>query len=117
MRYTLLLVVLAGCLIEYGDDKPVPLTTAERAWLDDALPAMQAQCIVCHSGTAESPGFLAGDTAWEIRDTLLQSGVVDVVAPERSRLLSKGAHYGPAMTASQAADILGWLQAERDEQH
>jgi hypothetical protein len=118
-RAALCFVALAGCLIESADDRhevqQPQLSTAERAWLDDALPALEAQCVVCHSGTAGSPSFLAGETPWQIRDSLLASGVVDVAAPETSRLLTKGVHYGPAMNAVDTAALLHWLQAERDE--
>ena len=115
MRAAILLVLLAGCLIE-GDEEVTPEPTyAEKAWLVEALPVFQQSCMACHWQTTDAPGFLAGDTAWEIRLSLLASGVVSVRAPETSRVLTKGAHAGPALLAVDASKILYWLQAERDQ--
>ena len=35
-------------------------------------------------------------------------------APRSSRVLSKGTHEGPALTAQEASKILGWIEAEHD---
>jgi hypothetical protein len=59
--------------------------------------------------------FLAGDTIWEIRETVLASDVVNLDAPATSRLLTKGVHTGPAMNAIEVSDLLVWLQAEQAE--
>ena len=119
----MVLLLLAGCTIDFVDDpKPPPeppppmLTTAERAWREQALPVFKAQCIVCHgNGAVGTIGFLAGNDEWEIRQTILASGEVNLDQPTASRLLQKGSHTGPAMTAQMASSILSWIQAERDE--
>lgn len=119
---TILLVLMAGCTLEFGDGKdpaddppPPSLTQAERAWVEQALPVLKANCVTCHAGTDPSISFLAGNTVWEMRQSILASGVVNVDVPTASRIFTKGAHSGPAMTAAQASDLLAWLQAERDE--
>lgn len=118
MRYLAFLVLLASC-IEYGDFDPAPtdpLTPAQRAWLERALPVFQAQCIACHgNSTVDTMNFLAGDTPWEIRENVLASGVVDVESPTGSRLLTKGVHTGPMMSEADVAAILAWLEAEQAE--
>lgn len=118
MRYLAMLVLVVGC-VEYGDNRPPPeppLTPAERAWLDEALPVFQALCMACHAQTAvDTPDFLAGETPWEIRDNLLASGTVNLDDPARSRLFVKGVHSGPAMSSDQISAILDWIEAERDE--
>ncbi|HEX5061244.1 MAG TPA: hypothetical protein VFV99_17880 [Kofleriaceae bacterium] len=119
MRGAILLVLLAGCVIEGPDgmDRGPAYTQAEKAWLAEALPVLQANCVVCHSASdvRGGIGFLDGETAWDIRSNLLASGEVNLDRPETSRLLSKGAHQGPAMTATEASKLLFWIQAERDE--
>jgi hypothetical protein len=40
--------------------------------------------------------------------------LVNLEAPQSSRILTKGAHSGPALLASQASDLLEWIAAERD---
>jgi mono/diheme cytochrome c family protein len=118
-----LLLVLAGCTLDFVDDPkpmpdppPPPLTAAERAWREEALPNFQAQCVQCHGNNGVGAmAFLAGNDEWEIRRTILASGVVNLDMPTASRVLQKGSHTGPAMTAQVASDILSWIVAERDE--
>jgi hypothetical protein len=40
--------------------------------------------------------------------------VINLSAPQSSRMLTKGAHTGPALEAKEASDILSWIVAERD---
>jgi len=106
-----LVVVVGGC-----STTSQPEGRAERAWEDLALPILQADCAACHA-TPGPLGFLAGDTPLAIRMSLLeyQPPIVDLGAPASSRLLTKGAHDGPGFSAQEAADLLEWIQAERDE--
>ena len=90
-----------------------PQDPAQRAFDDHALPVLEAACMVCHNGGQAEIGFLAGDTPEEIRATILASGIVDVSTPTNSRLLTKGVHTGPYLSAQQASDILQWLTAEQ----
>jgi mono/diheme cytochrome c family protein len=89
---------------------------ARTAWTNEAYPHLQQQCVGCHSGSEADIAFLAGGDATTIHDTLMGFTVqiVNTDAPGSSRLLTKGAHAGPALTAQESADILDWIQKERD---
>jgi len=117
-KLALVLVVLSGCALYFGDDSPPPspqqMSEAERLWINKAYPAMQQACTACHGAQDPSIAFLAGNDPWQVRDTLLASEFVSLDHPETSRLLTKGPHAGPGMTALQTSDILEWLTAERD---
>jgi hypothetical protein len=104
-------VVLAGCT-----QTAAPEGMAEREWEALALPILQADCVACHS-TPGPLGFLAGDTPLAIRKSVLeyQPPIVDLGAPVSSRLLTKGVHDGPALSAQQTSDLLEWITVERDE--
>jgi mono/diheme cytochrome c family protein len=113
------LVALAACngLIEGGDGNLTPeQKAAMSAWTNKAYPHLQQQCIGCHSGSEADIAFLAGGSSSAVHDTLMSFAVqvVNLDAPESSRLLTKGAHAGPSLTAVEASDILEWIQAERD---
>src|SRR6185312_5579440 len=89
---------------------------AMTAWTKQAYPHLSQQCVGCHSGSETDIAFLAGGTAAAVHDSLMTFNVqvVNLDAPESSRLLTKGAHAGPALTAVESADILEWIQKERD---
>ena len=113
MKHLVLVAMIAGCTGAKLEQHPQPTTEAEQLFVEQVLPMLQANCVVCHAG-AQAGGdvaFLAGDTWQEIRETLLAS---EVIAPEvtQSRLLTKGAHTGPHLTAEQTSLILQWLTAE-----
>ena len=110
-RVSLVLVLLAACVGDAEDDRS-RRSYAEKAWLAEALPIFQANCMVCHWATGEPPLFLAGETPWQVRNSALASMVVNLASPESSRVLTKGAHAGPALLPREAAKILYWLQAE-----
>src|SRR5437879_6644450 len=61
-------------------------------------------------------GYLAGMTDVMIRETAVAflPQVVNLNAPQSSRVLSKGVHEGPQLLSQEASDILEWLVAERD---
>ena len=115
-------VALVGCtgLIDNGNggtgaDSPA-VHTAKAKWLDEAYPIFQANCTACHAGSMAGVGFLVGTAAPDIRDTLLgfDPQVVDLDAPESSRVLTKGLHDGPALLADQASALLDWVEAEKE---
>jgi len=115
----LVVMALTACngLIEGGDGSLTPEQKAAlNAWNNKAYPHLQQQCVGCHSGTEADIAFLSGGTATAVHDSLMSFAVqvVNLDAPESSRLLTKGAHAGPALTASESSDILEWIQAERD---
>lgn len=113
------MLTIAGCtgLITGGTGGGSGLTpeqqVAQQKWLNEALPVLKANCTACHA--VQDPTFLAGKSDLDIRDTLLKFDpqVVNLNAPQSSRLLTKGAHNGPALLADQASALLEWIQAEQ----
>jgi hypothetical protein len=121
MRSTLFALLLVGCM-DGGSGKPLPidplfdppLTEEQQAWVDHALPVLQAACVHCHADKNSSIGFLAGDTPLEIRETFIASGVIDFNAePSSSRIFTKGVHQGPSLSAQELSELLEWFQIER----
>ncbi|MDB4957304.1 MAG: hypothetical protein JWO36_4873 [Myxococcales bacterium] len=114
------LVALVGCtgLIDGGSGQTLTpeQKIAQQKWLDKALPILKPNCGQCHAGSQPDIAFIAGATDLASRDTLLgfDPQIVNTDAPGSSRLMTKGAHAGPALLASQAADLLEWVQAEKD---
>jgi len=90
--------------------------TARSLFTTKAKPIFDAACAGCHSGSDPTVAFLAGADPMGVRKTLLEYDpqVVNLEAPTSSRILTKGAHSGPALLASQASDLIEWVQAERD---
>jgi hypothetical protein len=89
---------------------------AEQKWTNEALPAIRhATCDGCHAGSTAGVGFLVGMTDLDIRKTLMgfDPPVINLDAPPSSRILTKGAHNGPALQADDASAILDWVQAEQ----
>lgn len=110
-------LALVGCsgLIDGGDENITPEEKAARqAYIQKAKPVFDSTCASCHSGSVPTIAFIAGADPMAQRDTLLASEVINLEAPQSSRILTKGAHSGPAFLASQASDLLEWLAAERD---
>jgi hypothetical protein len=112
-------IMLIGCtgLIQGKDDPSI--SPEERAardkWVNGALPAFQsATCTTCHAGSMPDVAFLAGMSDLDARQTLLgfNPQVVNIDAPQSSRVLTKGAHAGPALDAQYVSPILEWIQAE-----
>ena len=89
---------------------------ARRAWLQEAQPVLAQNCIACHNGSRAGIGFLEGGDALAMRDDLLANDpvVVNLTAPQSSRVLTKGLHEGPALTAAQTSSILQWVQKQKD---
>lgn len=87
-----------------------------RAILDDG--ATGEACARCHSGEYTdaygAPDFL-GASAGSAYDALVGDVRFVGAVPEDSLLLTKGAHTGPAFTASQEAVVEQWLAIEAQE--
>ena len=49
MRYLLLTMLIASCADTQPPSATPHATDAERAWVDDVMPVMEASCIGCHS--------------------------------------------------------------------
>ncbi|HET9620033.1 MAG TPA: hypothetical protein VFP84_01610 [Kofleriaceae bacterium] len=117
----ILMIAAVGCtgLIGGGSDgKSDQQHQAASSWEDGAYPALKQACAVCHAGARPGVEFLDGSNADEVKATLLaySPAVVDFDAPASSRILSKGAHEGPELTADQSTALLQWLQDEKDAQ-
>lgn len=121
--FPLALLALVGCtgLIGTGegpeDEGLTPEEIAARElFVTKAAPVLKTSCVACHAGMP--PTFLAGATDLEMRDTVLayEPVVVNLDAPQSSRLLTKGPHSGPGLTATELSDVLEWIRAEKDAQ-
>jgi len=104
--------VLLGC--DVGSPPPSQVPARElfeaRAW-----PAL-ARCAGCHA-SQPTIDFLAPGTLEGAYATVFgyQPPVVDVESPASSLVLAMGKHTGPALLPAEAAGVLAWLEAERDE--
>jgi hypothetical protein len=125
VRSLALVLLVAGCTGNIEDKSLQGLTPeealAKTRWLKDAEPVFQAKCFMCHDGSmaAAMPPpdpYLAGMGDMAIRDTAIAyvPELVNLGAPRSSRVLSKGTHEGPALTAQEVSKILGWIEAEHD---
>lgn len=119
-RHLIVLALVVGCTGVINAPAP-PGQTPQQAlalqkWVKQALPVFKAKCSMCHDGSMPDIGFLAGMTDLMIRDTAIAflPQVVNLNAPQSSRVLSKGVHEGPQLLSPEASDILEWLIAERD---
>jgi hypothetical protein len=117
----LVLVALAGCTGNIDETATEGLSPAaakaQTAWVQRALPVFKAKCSSCHDGSvAGNPAYLAGKSDLDVRDTLLAFAppLVNLSAPQSSRVITKGNHEGPALLANEATGILAWITAQRD---
>jgi len=114
------ILVITGCsgLIDDGASSGLSPeeVIARKLWLEKALPTIRDNCLVCHDGSRPDIGFAVGASDLDKRDTLLayEPQVANLDAPASSRILTKGPHEGPALTAIQTSDLLEWLNAEKD---
>lgn len=110
-------LLVMGCsgLIDGGDENiSAEEQAARQAFIQKAKPVFDTTCVSCHSGSDPSVAFLEGADPMAVRAKLLASDYISLEAAQSSRILTKGAHSGPALLASQASDLLEWLAAERD---
>jgi hypothetical protein len=115
-------MALVGCsgLIDSDGGEEDTLTpeevAARKLYTDKAKSHLDNYCGSCHSGGMPMIDFLLGTNAEEQRTKMLgfDPPVLNLEAPTSSRLLTKGAHSGPALTAQQSSDILQWITAERE---
>lgn len=114
-------VGLLGCTGQIEEDIPEGITpeqeAARKAWVISAQPALEANCASCHGGSMPAVAWLEGspDINAQKEDLLTYSKpLVDFNAPQSSMLIKKGAHDGPALTASQSSGIIDWITKERE---
>ncbi|MBM4358388.1 MAG: hypothetical protein FJ096_09795 [Deltaproteobacteria bacterium] len=86
---------------------------AKVAFLEKVYPALAPTCVSCHGEGAIATQFLA-PTASEAYETIRTFGSI-LTSSKQSRLLTKGKHSGPALTASQAKICAEWLELELAE--
>lgn len=111
-----------GCTGEIQSDNLEGLPPAEQvartAWVEKALPVFTEACNSCHGGSMPNIAYIAGADDLMKRDTLVNyvPRVVNLGAPQSSRILTKGDHTanggGPALLSSQATGVLAWIVAE-----
>jgi hypothetical protein len=122
LGYLALLSLAAACTGEIESDNleglPPEEQVARTAWVDKALPVFAENCNSCHGGSMPMIAYVAGADDLMKRDTLINyvPRIVNLGAPQSSRVLTKGDHTatagGPALLAPQATDILTWILAE-----
>ena len=122
LGYLALLSLVAACTGEIESDNleglPPEEQVARSAWVDKALPIFAENCNSCHGGSMPMIAYVAGADDLMKRDTLINyvPRIVNLGAPQSSRVLTKGDHTatggGPALLAPQATDILTWILAE-----
>jgi len=115
------MLTLSGCtgLIDSGDKGQTPEEIkARQMWIEKASPVLTTSCIGCHAGQRANTDFLLGATDLEIRARMIEftPGVINLSAPQSSRILTKGPHEGPSLTATEMSDVLEWIRAEKDAQ-
>ncbi|HVK77663.1 MAG TPA: hypothetical protein VM734_30370 [Kofleriaceae bacterium] len=90
-----------------GDD---PAAAAKASFDTNVKPLMEGFCRACHGGT-DALGFLRAEP--DVHTTVMMwPGLIDLDTPSSSRVLTKGAHDGPAWTVEQAATIRSWIDLE-----
>lgn len=83
---------------------------ARAAFESDVQPLLDGFCAACHTAM---PGIEFLKPEPDVRSTMLGwPGLVSLPSPSASKLLTKGAHEGPAWTAEQAEVILDWVKLE-----
>lgn len=77
----------------------------------EVLPLLDAQCVACHGPDRTGPAFLAAGP--DVYTTVTSwPALVDRSDPGSSRILTKGAHAGPAWNAEQGSVVRAWLELE-----
>lgn len=115
------LVGCTGLIEQQGQEGLSPEeAAAQAAWLQKAMPTFKANCTMCHDGSMASavpmpPAYLQGDSDLHIRDTILKftPPVINLDSPPSSRVVVKGPHEGPAMSAQDTSNVVEWLMAEQ----
>ena len=94
-----------------ADDMSDEERAAVQSFEKDVAPILSANCAACHASMANID-FLRADP--DMRTNLLgRPTIVNLVKPADSKLVTRGAHDGPALLPDQAAIILEWINLER----
>lgn len=99
---------------------PPPPTTdgggpsAQEVFSTSVEPMLSSRCGGCHGADRAGPDFLRPDP--DVRTTLLgYPALIDLERPSSSRLITKGVHSGPALTAGEITQIEAWIALEAIE--
>jgi len=104
-------VVDAALPPDAADPLGAARAAARTAFDADVLPIMNAVCTACHVGGGAGQGFLTPNP--DSYTTLLNwPGIIDLERPSRSRLITRGPHAGPGLTAEQHDKVLAWIELE-----
>lgn len=90
-----------------GATGPSPETMFAR----DVQPMLDDRCGGCHGAGRSAPDFLRPNPD-ERTGILSYPALVDLSSPATSRLVTKGAHTGPALSSGETSAVLAWLRAE-----
>jgi hypothetical protein len=110
--------LLVACTGEIQSDNlvglPITEQVAQQAWVDKALPILGIKCLMCHDGSMPNIGYIAGTDDLMRRETLVSyvPRVVNLGAPQSSRIVTKGSHTGPALDVTEASDLIVWIRTE-----
>ena len=108
------LAISAGCVGSIDDDGP-ELTAeqkAARAAFDtQVMPLLDSNCAACHA-SEPNVDFMKPDP--DIYTRMVEwPALVNTNEPTQSKLLTRGAHTGPARTPEQSSTVLGWINLEK----
>nr|HEX4313018.1 hypothetical protein [Kofleriaceae bacterium] len=78
-------------------------------YLNNVYPVLQAECAACHVGGTVAIFGPSIDPASMYSWIIEQPTLSGCGSPASSRLLTKGVHEGPALSASEASAIQQWL--------
>ncbi len=114
-------LTLGGCtgLIDDGNEGLTQQEVqARKMWTEKASPVLTTSCVGCHAGQRPNIDFLLGEAVLDVRARMIEfaPAVINLSAPQSSRILTKGAHEGPSLTATETSDVLEWIRAEKDAQ-
>jgi cytochrome c5 len=108
-----LLLLVGGCVGSINDDG-ADLTEEQRAARNAfdtrVMPLLDSTCRACHA-TEPNADFMKPEP--DIYTRMVEwPALVNVNEPTQSKLLTKGAHTGPAFTPEQASQVLDWITLE-----
>lgn len=91
-----------------------PGSQAKEYYISVVDPEFKLSCAGCHAAGLNGAPVFMGNNAAASYNAMDQHGGL-VIAPENSLLLLHGAHTGPALTATEKADVTNWLVMEAEE--
>lgn len=104
----------AGAAPMLTDDGGPATVDAAEFFSTRVEPMLGSRCGGCHAADRVGPDFLR--PAPDVRTTLLgYPALVDLERPASSRLITKGEHSGPALSATEAETVETWIGHEAAE--